>query len=189
LPCQKCGRHLVGVSAHGRGGVYQYYACPGKFKYGECELENLPRERIEASILSQIERIFEDSQLISRILQRVNTNRMEKVPKKQAELKSTESQILQKRAIMRKYLFGFESGALQARTLNKRVEEIENGIALLEKRKRQLEGEINRSKIQPVTIEVVRKVIGRLEEVILSASPSEKKSIHQEYHKNYQSSF
>lgn len=101
---------------------------------------------------------------------------MEKLPKKQAELKSTESQILQKRGIMRKYLFGFESGALQARTLNKRVEEIEDELALLEKRKRHLEGEINRSKIQPVTVEVVRKVIGKLEEVILSASPSEKRA-------------
>lgn len=176
LRCQKCGRYLVGVSAHGRSRVYQYYACPGKFKYGECQLENLPRETIDTNILSQVRKLFEDSQLISRILQRVNIKRAEKLPKKQAELRSIERQISQKRGIMQKYLSAFESGALQARSLNERVKEIEDEIALLKERKRYLEDEINRSKIQPVTVESVRKVIGKLEEVISSASPSEKRA-------------
>jgi len=77
---------------------------------------------------------------------------------------------------MQKYLSAFESGALQARSLNERVKEIEDEIALLKERKRYLEDEINRSKIQPVTVESVRKVIGKLEEVISSASPSEKRA-------------
>ena len=101
---------------------------------------------------------------------------MEKLPQKQAELRSIERQTSQKRAIMQKYLSAFESGTLQARSLNERVNEIEDEIALLEERKRYLEDEINSSKIQPVTVETVRKVISKLEEVILSASPSEKRS-------------
>ena len=176
LRCGRCGRHLVGVSAHGRGGVYQYYACPGKFKYGECELENLPRERIDISIISQVKKIFEDSQLISRILRRVNAKRMEKLPKKQAELRSIERQISDKRGILRKYLSAFESGALQARRLNERVQEIEDEIALLKERKSFLEDEIARSRIQPITVEDLGKVIRKLEKVVLSARPSERKA-------------
>lgn len=175
LRCQKCGRYLVGVSGHGRGGVYYYYACPGKFKYGECDLQNLPREETDLSILSQTKKIFGDSGLMSKILQRVNRKRMEKLPKKQAELRTVERQISEKRGYMRRYLSGFESGVQQARSLNERVQEIENEIALLEEGKSSLEEEIASSRIQPITVGDLKKIIGKLEKVVLSARPSEQK--------------
>lgn len=109
LRCQRCGRRLVGVSAHGRNGIYRYYACPGRLEYGECDLEYLPKERIDLAILSQIKRIFADDRLISSVVERVNMKRMENLPKKHAELSSLESQVSQKKATIQKYLSTFES--------------------------------------------------------------------------------
>ena len=178
LRCERCGRYLVGVSAHGRSDVYHYYACPGKLKYGECDLESLPREKIDLAILSQIKGIFLDDQLISRILQRVNTKRMENLPKKHAELRNIESQISQKRATIQKYLSAFESIPIgkRARSLNERVRQVEDEIAQLEERKGSLKDEITGSRLQSVTAEDVTKMIGRLEEIILSGRASEKKA-------------
>jgi len=176
LRCGRCGRALVGVSANGRGGHYEYYGCPGKFKSGECELENLPRERIDRVILTQLKDILGDREVMGKILQRVNLKRMEKLPKKRAELKMIEKSIAHQQTILRRYLTCFESGMLEARALSERVHEIENEIALLEDRKEHLEEEITQTRIQPVTAEDLAKVMRELEEVILSAGPPQRKA-------------
>lgn len=176
LHCERCGRWLVGVSAHGRNRVYPYYACPGKFKYGECDLESLPKEEVDLGILSQIKRIFADARLINRVLARVNEKRAERIPKKEAELKILQRQISKKKSLIKKYLSTFESGVLKAKSLGERVTEIEEEIALLQERKEYLDDEISRSKLEPVSREGMRKVISKLEEVVLSAGPSERRA-------------
>jgi len=176
LQCQLCGRHLVGVSAHGRNRTYQYYACPGKFKYGECRLENLPRKKVDNIVFSQIKKIFANETLVKNILKRTNIKRAEKIPKKEVELHTVKVQISKKQSIIQRYLSAFESGTLDAVSCNERVKKIESEIMLLQERKTQLEQEIKESKIQPLTLQEIKKVIGKLDEIILSASPSLKKA-------------
>jgi len=177
LHCQRCGRWLVGVSAHGRSRVYCYYCCPGKFKYGVCDLESLPKERLDLAVLSQVKQIFTNTELINRVLSRVEAKRTSKVQKKEGELKLLEKETSQRRSLVKKYLSAFESGALQAiDTLNERLSEIEEEIRLLEERKICLAEEIKRSKVQPLTIHDVRKVMGKFEEVILGAGAPQRRA-------------
>lgn len=177
LYCERCGRRLVGVSAHGRSRIYRYYSCPGKFKYGECNLENLSKERIDVAVFSQLKQIFANTPLINRILDRVKVKRTSKVCKKKGELKLLERQISHKLNLVRRYLSAFESGALEAtETLNERVTEIEQEIRLLKERKVHLTEETERSRIQPLSAEDLRRVVDKLEEVIMGAGASERRA-------------
>jgi len=127
LHCERCGRYMVGVNAHGRNDVYHYYACPGRFKYGECQMKNLPKEKIEKIILTQIRGIFKDDALLQRILKKVNIKIIEKLPKKKAELKNLEKEILKRKNIIQRYLLAFESGKMDAVSCNDRVKKNRGG--------------------------------------------------------------
>jgi hypothetical protein len=45
--CCDRGRAYIGMSAHGKGGTYHYYACTARQKYGPkaCRGERVPREK------------------------------------------------------------------------------------------------------------------------------------------------
>src|SRR6202000_2790732 len=64
--CGCCRRAYVGMSAKGNGGTYHYYACSGRQKLGRksCDGERIPREKLEAAILSQLSGIYRDGGLI-----------------------------------------------------------------------------------------------------------------------------
>ena len=49
LRCGRCGKAYIGMSARGKGGLYHYYACTGRQKYGPtaCDNQRLPREKLE----------------------------------------------------------------------------------------------------------------------------------------------
>ncbi|MEE9191359.1 MAG: recombinase family protein [Candidatus Aerophobetes bacterium] len=173
LQCEKCKRHLVGVSAHGRNKVYPYYACPGRFKWGECDLENLPKEKVDQAILSQLTPIFTDSKLLDSILQRVNAKRAKKLPRKKAEFKTVTKQIRQKRAVIKRYLSAFETGKLGVESTHERVGELENEIALLEEGKARLDTELRTVTIEPLSVQQIREVVSKLTEIVLSPRPSE----------------
>lgn len=54
------------MSAKGNGGTYHYYACSGRQKLGRkgCDGERIPREKLEAAVLSQLTTIYRDGGLI-----------------------------------------------------------------------------------------------------------------------------
>ncbi|MGH3042210.1 MAG: recombinase family protein, partial [Gaiellaceae bacterium] len=68
--CEHCGRAYVGTSAHGRNNRYTYYACSTRYKYGpsKCNGERLPKDRLEAAVLSQLAGLYRDGRLIERAL-------------------------------------------------------------------------------------------------------------------------
>jgi Recombinase zinc beta ribbon domain len=53
IRCGHCGRAYIGMSAHGKGGTYHYYACTARQKYGpkSCRGERVPRKKLETAVL------------------------------------------------------------------------------------------------------------------------------------------
>jgi len=176
LYCEMCGRHMVGVNAHGRNDIYRYYACPGRFKYGECAMQSLPKEKVEKAILSQIKDIFRNETILKRICKRVRKKMSERIPKKKAELKNLEKEILKRKNIIQRYLLAFEAGKMNAESCNERVKELEEEIYLLKEKHIRLQEEIGNSETFSFNLEEIKKVIDKLEEVILSGNPSEGKA-------------
>jgi len=60
----------VGTSAHGRNGRYTYYACSTRYKYGpaKCSGDRLPKDRLEAAVLTQLAEPYRDGHVIERAL-------------------------------------------------------------------------------------------------------------------------
>jgi site-specific DNA recombinase len=56
IRCGHCGRAYIGMSARGKGGTYQYYACTARQKYGPkaCQGERVSREKLETAVLHQL---------------------------------------------------------------------------------------------------------------------------------------
>jgi len=175
LHCERCGRWLVGKCAHGRGGIYTYYVCWGKLKYGECDLNALPQVAVDKAILIQIKKVFQNEVLIKRILNKVKVKLNKKLPKKVAELKSLEREMQRKETIKRRYRAAFETGSLDPQEFGSRVSELDEETQLLRQREVQLKDELTNLKVQPVTFKDIQEMMGRFEKVIMSAPPSETK--------------
>ena len=157
LHCERCRRYMVGVNAHGRNDVYHYYACPGRFKYGECAMQSLPKEKVEKAILSQIKEIFRNDAILKRICKRVKEKMAEKIPKKKAELKNLEKEILKRKSTIQKYLIAFETGKMNAESCNERARELEEEIYLLKEKHIRLQEEISNSETFSFNLEEVKK--------------------------------
>lgn len=53
--CAKCGNSLTGAFKKRKsGGVYRYYKCAGRFKFGVCDVQTIAESSIEDSFLSMI---------------------------------------------------------------------------------------------------------------------------------------
>ncbi|MCZ2809796.1 MAG: recombinase family protein [Candidatus Bathyarchaeota archaeon] len=177
LRCVRCGKGLVGASAHGRNRVYSYYACSEKLKSGECDLESLPKERIERAIIDQIKRIFLNRKLIEGLLERVRAKQANNLPKKQAEMINYEKQIRHKKELINRYLGAFESGTLDQTLCGQRLRNIAEELKLLEQQMTQVKEDVTQNKYQPITFEDVWKAVSKLEEVISGARVSEKRTL------------
>ncbi len=176
LHCERSGGRLVGKCAHGRRGIYSYYVCQDKLRYGECDLDALPQVAVDEAILLQIEEVFQNEALIKRILSKVKVKLNKKLPKKVAELKSLEREMQRKETITRRYRGAFEVGSLDAQEFGFRVSELNEEIQLLRQREVQLKDELINLKVQPVTFKDIQEMMERFEKVIMSAPPSETKA-------------
>jgi hypothetical protein len=58
------------MSARGKGGLYHYYACTARQKYGPkaCQGQRVSREKLETAVLHQLTGIYRDGPLIQNAL-------------------------------------------------------------------------------------------------------------------------
>lgn len=62
----------MGACAHGRRKRYQYYACGGKMKHGECDISRIPKKILEEAIFRQLKEIFSNEALVNKLVKKVN---------------------------------------------------------------------------------------------------------------------
>ena len=121
--CHHCGRAYVGTSAHGRSNRYTYYACSTRYKYGpaRCNGERLPKERLEAAVLSQLAELYRDGQPIELALARAATHTAKERPRVEGQLASTRAEIARVERKLERYFEAFEVGDLSAALCQERV--------------------------------------------------------------------
>lgn len=53
--CAKCGKSFTGAQRKRKsGGVYRYYKCQGRFKFGNCDVQTIAEEAIEKAFLEAL---------------------------------------------------------------------------------------------------------------------------------------
>lgn len=70
IRCGRCRRAYVGTSARGRKGIYHYYVCSTRYRYGteHCSGERLPKDALEEAVIEQMRNVYADSLPIERAL-------------------------------------------------------------------------------------------------------------------------
>jgi site-specific DNA recombinase len=121
--CHHCGRAYVGTSAHGRNGRYTYYACSTRYKYGpsKCNGDRLPKDRLEAAVLSQLAHLYRDGRVIEKALTDAAEHVEAERPRVEGQLSSTRAEIMRVEAKLERYFEAFEEGSLSADDFQERI--------------------------------------------------------------------
>ena len=111
--CHHCGRAYVGTSAHGRNGRYTYYACSTRYKYGpaKCDGDRLPKDRLEAAVLTQLAELYRDGHLINQALADLANATENERPELEEQLASTRAEITRVESKLERYFETFEDGS------------------------------------------------------------------------------
>jgi site-specific DNA recombinase len=121
--CHQCGRAYVGTSAHGRNGRYTYYACSTRYTYrpSKCNGDRLPKDRLEAAVLTQLADLYRDGLVIENALADAAQHVESERPRTEEQLASTRAEIARLEAKLERYFEAFEDGTLTPADCQARV--------------------------------------------------------------------
>ncbi|MBA2385346.1 MAG: recombinase zinc beta ribbon domain-containing protein [Actinobacteria bacterium] len=93
--CGSCGKAYVGMSAHGNGGRYEYYACSGRQKHGPkaCSNERVPRHKLEHAALDQLASLYRHGELVAEALAKAEQEAARARPEIEQRLASITAEI------------------------------------------------------------------------------------------------
>ena len=121
--CVRCRRAYVGTSAHGRNGLYRYYVCSTRYRYGTrfCPGERLPKDALEEAVIDQITDVYRDSSLIREALERARADERGPIVEAAARLASVRHELAGAKRALDRYFAAFEEGSLSAADCQDRV--------------------------------------------------------------------
>jgi site-specific DNA recombinase len=66
IRCGRCRRAYIETSARGRSGLYHYYVCSTRYRYGAefCSGDRLPKNDLEAAVIEQMQDVYRNTSLI-----------------------------------------------------------------------------------------------------------------------------
>ena len=121
--CGHCGKAYVGMSAHGNGGRYEYYACSGRQKHGPkaCRNERLPRKKLEHAVFEQLAGLYRDSDLVTDALAQAEQEAARTRPEIEQRLDSIGAEIARAEQALERYYEAFEQGKLSPERCDERL--------------------------------------------------------------------
>ena len=140
LVCAKCEKHFVGTTANGNGGVYRYYTCYSRFRYGTkvCDQQRLPAEQLETMLIEYIVSKLRDGVLLDESVGKALVALDKNVPDHERELARVEAEIRDVHKKVDKYLQAFEKGVIDPDTCGSRLAELRGQQSVLEARRSEL---------------------------------------------------
>jgi site-specific DNA recombinase len=123
IRCGHCGRAYIGMSAHGKGGTYHYYACTARQKYGPkaCRGERIPREKLETAVLSQLTGIYRDGPLIDNAITAAHEQAEQERPALDERRRAINAEITRTERATERYFEAFEQGRLSLERCEQRI--------------------------------------------------------------------
>jgi site-specific DNA recombinase len=177
--CHHCGRAYVGTSAHGRNGRYTYYACSTRYKYGpsKCNGDRLPKDRLEAAVLTQLAELYRDGRVIYEALADLATTAESERPEVEEQLASTRAEIARVESKLERYFEGFEEGRLAAELFQERVRGHRDRLETLREREADLASLLATQAHTPPDTAALTGLADQLETIIANESPEQAKEL------------
>jgi site-specific DNA recombinase len=176
LRCQRCGHGFVGISAHGKTGVYRYYTCYARQRHGtaRCDQERLPADQLEDAIVAEVLAALDGGEIFQEAARRVRHAWEAAHPGRREELAAVDIDLGECRAVIDRYLRAFEAGRLSEIACAHRLQALEREIAGLAARKAALESQCEQAPVLPADGDL-REWRGRIELAVAHAAPEQLK--------------
>ncbi|MHB8234603.1 MAG: recombinase zinc ribbon domain-containing protein [Solirubrobacteraceae bacterium] len=124
--CGHCGRAYIGMSARGKGGLYHYYACTARQKYGPkaCQGQRISREKLETAVLHQLAGIYRDGPLIQDALATAKRQADRERPALDERRQAIAAEITRTERSNARYFDAFEEGRLSPERCEQRLADL-----------------------------------------------------------------
>ncbi|MEX0817472.1 MAG: recombinase family protein, partial [Gaiellales bacterium] len=177
--CGRCGRAYVGMSARGNGGLYHYYACTGRQKYGPtvCEGERLRRDHLEQAVIAQLVALYREGELVRAAVTKAAEEAKRRRPKLDEQLAAVRTEIAKLERARVRYFDAFEAGTLSPERCEERVSDLETRLADLRAQESELSLEDVQEAGGAVSEADLAAVADRLEEVLTEGQPQKTKAL------------
>jgi site-specific DNA recombinase len=133
IRCGRCRRAYVGTSAHGRKGLYHYYVCSTRYRYGSefCSGDRLPKHTIEEAVIEQMQDVYRDSALIEKAFAHATAEEGEPAEETERKLAGVRQQLAGARRSLDRYFAAFEEGSLSPADCQERIAKLKARIDAL----------------------------------------------------------
>jgi site-specific DNA recombinase len=177
--CGRCRRAYVGMSAKGNGGTYHYYACSGRQKLGRksCDGERIPREKLEAAILSQLTSIYRDGGLIRDAIEQAAASDDTDRTALTEQRASLAKEITRSERAIDRYQDAFEAGDLNPAHFNERLTTLKARLDALHDQDQALAHELAADTPTTPDAAALRTVADHLDHVIEHSEPEQAKAL------------
>ncbi len=177
--CHHCGRAYVGTSAHGRSGRYTYYACSTRYKYGptKCNGDRLPKDRLEAAVLTQLAELYRDGRMIEHALIDAAKHTEAERPQLEDQLASTRAEIGRLERKLERYFEAFEDGDLSAALCQERVRGHRDRLETLREQEADLARRLAAHAHTPPDGAALAGLADQVDEIVASESPEQAKEL------------
>jgi len=182
LRCGRCGKAYVGMSARGNGGLYHYYACTGRQKYGPkaCSNQRLPREKLERAVINQLTRLYRDSDLIEATLANAQHEAEQRQPEIKQRLAAIDAEITRSEQALERYYEAFEQGKLSPERCEQRLARLQTRLDDLHAQHAELSLSTPHAEAQSPTAAELAAVADQLETLLTRGEPQKAKALIRE---------
>ena len=177
--CGRCRRAYVGMSAHGNGGLYHYYACSGKQKLGRkgCDGGRIPRDKLEAAVIHQLAGLYRDGTLIREALDTANAQAREAQPALEEQRRALGEETRRGERALTRYYAALEAGDRDATRFESRVSALEARLEGLREQDADLASRLAPGAATSTDTAELPMVADNLETTIASAEPRQAKAL------------
>ncbi len=179
LRCGRCRRAYVGMSAKGNGGTYHYYACSGRQKLGRkgCDGERLPKDKLEAAILSQLTTIYRDGGLIRDAIEQAAASSDTDRAGISEQRGSLSKEISRTERAIERYQDAFEDGNLNPARFKQRITALDTRLEALQQQDETLASQLTAEAPTSPDTQALHAVADRLDHVIAHGKPEQAKAL------------
>jgi len=170
------------MSARGNGGLYHYYACPGRKRSGPtaCSNERLPRENLERAVINQLTGLYRDSDLIEATLANAQREAEQRQPEIEQRLAAIDAEIVRSEQSLERYYEAFEQGKLSPERCEARLGRLQTRLDDLHAQHAELSISTPHAAVQAPTAADLANVADQLEQLLTTGEPQKVKALIRE---------
>ncbi len=178
IRCGHCGRAYIGMSARGKGGLYHYYACTARQKYGPkaCQGQRISREKLETAVLHQLTGIYRDGPLIQDALATAKQQAERERPALDQRRKAVAAEVTRAERSTARYFDAFEEGRLSPERCEQRLTDLITRLDDLRAQQAELADNSNGTADTPTAADLAA-VADRLDKVLAQGEPEQTKAL------------